>query len=394
MEWECHQCGTLHEEIPKRCRECGTAPEIVLNRWRCAHCGEAEIAGTDERCPACGAPKGLDVESRVDASARLQGQRALDLARGDWLYCAFCDQQVPPVNEAGEAQTSCPNCDGPLTEAAQRAAVEQLSAEDAAEYRQVKTESVAEEEAQEEPAPAPQKPRRKGNPLAGCLLLLLLLGLVGGGIYLLFFKTWTEQLTVAARAWQRTVAVERFGPVQQEGWRAELPARAYNTSCSRKIHHYNKIPDGTEEYEDRVATGKRCAEHGYKKKGGVSVKTCLRWEKTYKTVTKTRTRYRRVPVFASHCRYTVDRWHEAEPLSAAGSGKEAPRWPDTSGLDGKRARAGARSERYTLDLRDDEGETETYTCADLSEWQRFRRGAAVVAQTSLTGTIEGLQPAP
>jgi hypothetical protein len=197
---------------------------------------------------------------------------------------------------------------------------------------------------------------------------------------------------VADRRWKCSIAVEKFGPVKEEAWRNELPTKAYARTCRRKIHHYNKVADGTETYRDKVTDGRRCVSYGYKKKGGTSVKKCKRWETKYRTVTKTRTRYRRIPVHRDKCRYTIDRYHPVRSLAESGSGKEEPRWPKTDGLSDKE-RAGKRVGEYVLTLRKEQ-DTKEYTCKTLEEWKRFPVGAQALVETSLGGKVKEVRLAP
>ena len=382
MEWECHECGHHHSSLPEACERCGTRPEIVLNVWRCQHCGEQDIPSSASRCPACGADRGLGVETAVAPGQRIEGEVARKLASGDWLYCAYCDVQVPPVDEQGNPVGECPTCKGPLSEATTMAAEEEVDAADAGQYRKEATRRKG------EPLHRPAPPKKKRT------ALYIALGLVGAallGVVLYFVLRGPDRLQVTARAWTCNLEVEKHGPVQDEGWIETVPAGARDRTCSRQIHHHDKVPAGTETYTDRVASGRTCASYGYRKKGGTSVKTCKRWETKYRTVTKTRTRYRRVPVYRQRCRYTVDRWHTARTLTASGTGEQEPAWPAADGL-ASRERAGKRSGVFTLELKGEDG-ARSYTCGTLEEWKRYPKGTAVLAETAIGGKIKSIRPA-
>ena len=393
MDWECHNCGHHHNTLPARCEQCGTAPEIVLNRWRCQHCGHEDIPGTDATCPVCKAAKALQGESRVDTSSRLEGDQALALARGSWRYCAYCDVQVPPVNAQGQPNEACPQCRGPLSEAEAEAAVQEVSAEQAGQYMTDQVQQMGAPPQAPAPGPAPGPapvPPRKSR--TGCLIAA---GVVGGGLALLVvlvivLATFTRKknYTVDTQKWARTIKVEEYGLVAKEAWRSALPGDARDRVCRRKIHHHDKVADGKETYKDKVSTGKTCAAYGYKKKGGVSVKTCKRWKKTYKTVTRTRTRYRKVPRYRQYCRYKVRRWHVVRELNASGTGAEEPKWPSTDELKEKQERAGAKSEKYTLVLKQKGEKSVSYECKSQSEWRKYPEGKKVEVETSLSGKIK------
>jgi hypothetical protein len=381
MEWECPSCGRQHATVPDRCSQCGEVPEIVLNRWRCQHCGQEDIPGTQDQCPTCKAQKAIGVDVRVDTGARVDGARGLALAREAWPYCAFCDVQVPPVDEQGAKRTQCPNCGGGLSEAKKEAAVQTLSAGEAGTYRkeQVQARGAA-------PAPQPKPPPKKSH--AGMVVLVVVAALALGA-YLIFFHRWKKELTVSDRQWQRTVEVETFGPVNEEAWQNEVPAAAYRQSCQRKVHHVDKVPDGTETYTARESAGRECTSYNYKTQGGVSVKQCANWETKYREVQKTRTRYRDVPVWRQHCRFTVDKWHRDRDVVAKGSGNDKPEWPKLAGVAGKE-RPGKRVETYSLTLRKPDGQTVPHKCESEAEWNGFALNAAVVAEVTTTGSIKKL----
>jgi hypothetical protein len=385
MKWECPECGRDHPTLPEKCEQCGAVPEVVLNRWRCQHCGTDEIPGTQSQCPTCRAARGLGAQVRVDPGSRLEGPRGLALARSSWLYCAYCDVQVPPVNEQGQPNQQCPECGGPLSEATREAASQTISEAEAGTYR-------AEQAQARGGAPAPSRTRTPPRRKIWVVVALVALALFTG-LYFLFFHRWKKELTVADRQWQRTIEVERFGPVAEQAWQDEVPSGAYQRSCQRKVHHHDKVPDGTETYTAREAAGRECASYEYKTQGGASVKQCARWETRYRTVTRTRTRYRNVPIYGQHCRYMIDKWHRDRELVTRGRGKDPPVWPGTDAL-GARERAGRRQERYTLVLRRPDGKTLEHQCSARAEWDRFPLGGAVIAEVTTAGRITELTPKP
>lgn len=434
MRWECHECGEVHAELPEQCRACGTKPEIVLNVWQCTSCGEAGIAGTRTSCPACGAEKGQDAKQAVASEQRIEGEQGRALASGPWLYCAFCKTQVPPVYVSGPKQgqrtENCPTCSGPLSESTTEAAAEVVSASQAAEYRPQRLQARGGGEAQ----PAPQLPATQpdsqpegagaASPPSGrrvwpWVLLACLVGL----IWLLASPGRKVRYVVERRVWERTIAIETLQKKAGHDWESDLPRGAYNTACERKFRKNIDVPIGTETYfedeEDRshcehyetrtvqeeVEDGKRCTEQGYKTQGGVSVKTCLSWEPKYKTVSKTerecaryrlrqvkktRTKYKKEPVYENHCAFEVDTtWRESRVLRA-GSDRDGdtPSWPAVPQLS-NRDRVGKKAETYRLQLKKSGGAIEDYKARDEAEWQRHPVGSQVTARVKL-GALVGL----
>jgi|GEM_PF-2859824 hypothetical protein len=385
MDWECPSCGHTHPTLPEACEKCGNTPEVVLNVWRCGSCAHEGIAGTATHCPNCKAEKGLGVETKVDASQRLEGAQALDLARGQWRYCAYCDTQVPPVDpETGTPNEKCPTCSGALTEAAQEAATEFVDEAHASQYakEKAKAQGAADPEPKIGAAPStasPQAQQKKGGGAKFGIIGLLVLIAIGIGLYFIF-RSKTEAFNVEDRLWTRIVDVEKFGKVVQNKWRVEVPTKAYDLSCSKKIKEHKKVPNGTESYQEKVSNGRRCAKHGFKKKGGVSVKQCVKWETKYKTVTKTRTKYRNVPIYRNWCRYSVDKWHKSRELKAGGAAKDPPKWPSTADLVAGKERAGKQHATYQLKVKNQKGEADSVKAKDQQEWDKYPVGSEVLLE--------------
>ncbi len=429
MRWECHECGEVHQELPEQCRSCGTKPEIVENVWRCSRCGEQGIAGTRTSCPTCGAEKDQSAQLAVATGRRIAGEQGRALAMGSWLYCAFCKTQVPPVYTSGPKQGQpterCPTCDGPLSESTHEAKSEVIRESEAATYRPQAVQRRGGGDAEPPSMQPPTQPSGAGgSPSSRRVWPWLLLLLLVGGLWLLFGPGKKVGYTVVGRSWERSIEIETLQKKASRDWQSDLPSGAYNTACQRKFRKNIDVPIGTETYfedeedrghcedwetrtvEEEVDDGKRCVEHGYKTQGGVSVKTCLSWEKKTKTVRKsqrecaryrmrhvkkTRTKYKQEPVYEPFCSYEVDTiWRTTRTLRSGGSDDSSqPTWPTVEGLS-QRERAGKRQESYRLRLQLDKGKREeVFTARDEAEWQRHRVGSRGRAQVKL-GSVVGL----
>ncbi len=435
MRWECHECGEVHDELPEQCRSCGTKPEIVENVWRCARCGEQGIAGTRTSCPGCGAEKDQSAQVAVATDQRIEGEQGRALASGPWLYCAYCKTQVPPVYTSGPKQGQptdrCPTCAGPLSESKEEAGSEVIRASEAASYRKQAVQRRGGGEVERPAMLPPTAPPGDGgaagsdSPPRRRTWLWIVLAIVAGLLWLLFSPGKKVGYTVVGRSWERSIEIETLQKKAGHDWQSDLPSGAYNTACEKKFRKNIDVPIGTETYfedeEDRshcesweertvdeeVEDGKRCVEQGYKTQGGVSVKTCLSWEKKTKTVhktqrecaryrvrhvKKTRTKYKQEPLYEPFCSYEVDTtWRTTRTLRASGSDDStAPAWPAVEGLS-QRERAGKQKESYRLRLRLDKGSKEQdFQPKDEAEWRSHPVGSRGMAQVKL-GTLVGLR---
>jgi hypothetical protein len=382
MDWTCHECGTYHDTIPAACSQCGTKPEIVLNVWRCPSCGKDEISGLATKCPQCGAEKGLDVESRVAADRAVQGD-AVGLAAGKWFYCGYCDRQVPPFNpDTGKKHEVCPTCKGPLSDADREAATEFLSAEAAADYRKDATKKVGAEDPDaevvvEEPGTSPP-PERKSPIWLWIILIFIGVTGLGRGLYFLLHDK-SASMVVESRRWHLAIDIERNGLVVEQTWRDAIPLGVLSGGCTSRVRSHRQIPAGTQQVQERVADGKTCASYGYKKKGGVSVKQCTKWDTKYSTVTKTKTVYKSVPVFSDWCTYTVRKWHKVRQVAESGTDDKPPSWPVVTGL-AANERAGQRLAKFTLLTKSKDGAPTEINCKDQTQWEHYKKGSAVVAK--------------
>lgn len=442
MRWECHECGHEHASIPERCEECGTVPEIVVNIWQCTSCGQADIPGTVTSCPSCGADKQADAKVAVAPNLKLFGEVARALAEGAWRYCAYCKTLVPPVDiRSGRRNERCPACGGELSESQRVAASQQVSAAEAEKLRPQVVADLAgnvvagagEARVPHLLAPPADPPAAGGGKKKGGIAKYVLLAIVGLIVFVICAPTRKVDYQVTAQRWSRSIDVEELQFKNKTDWQSDVPAAAYDRSCAPKVRRYNEVPigtekywedvedrskceqerdrtesvaDGSESYEEQVQDGKKCVRYGFKMNGGVSVKTCEEFEPKYKTVTRTRTKYRdkvvgkecvrygtmkvqksrtkyrKDPVYEPFCSFTVDTdWKVTRTLRTQGV-DVPPEWSDTSTL-GKRERTGARHEEYVLALKDKRGNDKEFTCKTQQEWTPHKTGTSVKAEVSL-----------
>lgn len=382
---------------------------IIEGTWDCTSCESKGVLGRHKTCPGCGNPREADGESNFDfgatnasgrsARAGVEDAEAKELAAAgaDW-HCGACD-----AANRGDAE-SCRTCSAPRTDAAPprpRAGGPTASASPG------------------RPPPVPgaaSSVRRKGAPLAGCAIFLLLLGCCGfclmGGWW--GAQTRTYDGTVSAMTWKRTLARETFTPVVKTGWRDELvPVAAMMPvagvggtagvedirSCVRAQRTTRKIPDGTE----RVCrTKSRRVKSGTKETctrkdlgNGFSEETCEDVP-TYRNedyeACADETRYRSEPVYGESCTYTSWAWQSAgAPVEAAGT-DASPRWPvaPIGPLDRVTS-----SEKYAVTWSWTQGgevRSHTEEPATEAEFVQWRPGQAVELVVSNVGEVKEKHP--
>lgn len=320
--------------------------------WSCEYCGAAKLLGkTHRHCPECGAAQ--------NPARRYFPSEEEKVAVEDHVFVG-ADVRCPACQAPMSAKAKhCAACGSPLDKTAAVALVADPKA------------------AAKAPAAAPKRGSRKG----------LKIGLILGGvgtlllfIILLFAWTAEKQLQAIGHTWQREIKIEVFGPKSESEWCDSMPADAYSVTRSREVRSYNEIPDGQDCRTRRVDNG----------------------DGTFTEKQECTTKYRKEPVYADKCRYTVNRWSYSRSATAAGrSLAEVPAWPQpqlrAAGTSIGSEREGQRVETYTVHFADAAEAGKTLTC-DLSEgsWRAVAVGSQWKADASvITGLLDcsTLQPA-
>lgn len=311
--------------------------------WDCAFCGSEKLLGlTHRHCPGCGSPQ--------DPSRRYFPSEADKVAVEDHRFTGV-DKVCPNCQTPnGAAASHCGNCGSPLdgSKEVERAATRDASSEAG---KSLEAEKRAQKRAAAMPPQEP--PKKKGR---GCMILVVLA--IGAVIATaLCMGLWKREatLSVSGHRWERSIAVERFGPVSDSAWCDSMPGGAYNVSQTEKERSTRKVEDGEECTTKQVDNG----------------------DGSFKEVEDCRTKYRSEPVYDQWCSYTIDKWSKARSEDASGKNLN-PAWPEvrlgrTGQCDGCE-REGARSAKYIVTLTDPKGDTQT---CDLPEakWKSMADGS-------------------
>lgn len=312
--------------------------------WDCRYCGSQGLLGLTHRfCPSCGAPQ--------QADGRYFPSDEQKVAVKDHRYTG-ADRICPAcATPNGAAAEFCQQCGAPLSTAAKVKLAERESRD---EGRGFGASQPIRRQTHDASPPSSARRPRPGKPLwiaLGLVGLLLIIGLV--------FLFWRVEVKAQVEdlSWRNQIQVERFQRVTQSDWCDAHPGDAYDISRSREIRSYRKVPDGESCRTVRVDQG----------------------DGTYRERRECTTQYRKEPIYADKCHYSVNRWRPARALVATGQDR-SPRWPDTSGLRRGQClgceRLGARDSKYFVELTDQQGRRDR--CAvDGPVWRRLERGATI-----------------
>ncbi|HEX2095355.1 MAG TPA: Ran-binding zinc finger domain-containing protein [Longimicrobiaceae bacterium] len=351
---------------------------IREGRWDCSTCGTRGIRGRFTVCESCGTPRPDEVRFYLPANEQEVTDAGLlrqATAGADWI-CEHCGASTRALQDA------CSGCGAPRGSS---------KSQETYEYGEGELPPTSTPEpVRVVSAPPPSTRRnRRGR--------FIRWGLGAAGIAGIVAIATPEKVpaTVTDRTWERTVAVERYRTVEEEGW--SLPEGGREIRHWQDVHHHEQVFDHyetrTRQVSEQVPSGTETyvcgtVDHG---NGYFSDRECTRTTYTtqYHTETYQEPVYRSEPVYATRYRYEIERWMPERTARAAGREGEEPKWPDP-GLK-RQEREGRRGEVYTLTFVDEEGKVYTRQ-VPRDVWDRHRRGQQVTLRVYSGGEFEIVVP--
>ena len=332
--------------------------------WDCPYCGTRRLLGKTHRfCPGCGAPQ--------DPSRR--------------YFPADEDKVAVEDHECVGADRVCGACGSAMSARARHCTQCGFDMTGASEVHRVEDGSPAEATPVPSRAgllPSPPGPATAGRGRRGKGCLWAGLGLLGTAVIgIVVAAHWTRPVTatVTGREWERSIAIEQFGPARDSGWCDALPSGAYDVSRERRQREKRRVEDGQDCTTVRVDQG----------------------DGTFREEKKCTPRYREEAVTDDYCQYTVSRWSAERTVRAAGADADAkPRWPEArlarQGECRGCERTAAKKERYVVRLRvDGDGDAECEVAEEA--WRAMSPGSRWRARRRILGgslACDGLRPAP
>jgi predicted nucleic acid-binding Zn ribbon protein len=325
--------------------------------WVCPNC-DTRNPGPKKSCSTCGTPQPKDVEFiQADAEELLKDTNtARAVKKGADIHCPYCGTR----NSADAAE--CKQCSGDLSGAMKRKTGSKLGAFGGQNTGGIKCPSCG----TINPPNAPrcgkcgsglhqsskkisQKDRKKKSPLPWIIISILVLSVVGFVVARTRNKS-TVDAVVQDLYWQRSIPVEEYKAVQQEGWWDEIPEGADIVACEDAARYTSDEPEensievcGT---PYTVDTGT-----GY----GEVVQDC------------------EYEVYDSYCTYEIGEWTQIDILQSEGYGN-SPQWPSAELRSNQRE--GEAKETYTIVFDSDEGQIEFKT-DDADVFASFYAGETV-----------------
>ncbi len=349
---------------------------IVENKWRCSSC-DADNLGRHTICQSCGSTKEKDEQDSApdEHAPAVTDPELLRLAaqKANWV-CEYCGSQVR--DEHGK----CRNC------AAARAEVASATAPDSPQASTPPNTAPVGRRA-EAPRSSPEFPFLAiGCVIFGGLLLAAL------GIFL--FAPHEESVHVTSTTWAYRVDLSRQITSHGTGWEP-IRSDAFNVSCNREYYgktrcdpykcrpHSVSYDCHCRSYDCNCRTKCRDKGNGFSSCSQVC-STCRKCDTCSRT--EYDTCYKQCDVYKNRCSYDYNEWIPAGSDQTNGVGPET-RWP-TLQANGPLERI-SRIESYAVTFSNEDG-TWTYEPGSLSDYQRFRLGAAWKIKVARAGGMEPL----
>ena len=349
--------------------------------WTCDYCGE-ENRGDALKCKGCGKNRGKDVKFYPRPRQTQEAWKYVTDGgeqRPDWL-CSYCDSLTPA------SENVCRNC-GHTREESDKNYLElhpdreQARSEEDFMSEPVNQTASAAAPAQPVAAPARRVPR-KALIIGGIALALL-------AVILYVFLPRQRNLTVSAKQWERSVAIEAYRTVQEEGW--TVPPGGRQTAAYTAIHHYDQVLDHYETVtrSRRVPDGGHYEVVGYRDNGNGTFSEETRYVTDYRTeyYTEREPVYRSEPRYATRYKYDIERWVFDHDEVTRG-GDDEPYF--ASAPPGGNWRTGKTSEKYTVTGSYDSGDGGKTQTLEMSyeDWTRLQVGQSANVKVHFGGKAE------
>src|SRR5215207_919833 len=344
----------------------------IQNEWTCPNCGTRNKGGT-KTCENCGAPQPENVQFELPAEQKfVKDQASLQAAKeGADIHCPFCGTRNP-----ASAKT-CSQCGGDLTEAKAREAGRLMQVPPPL-PKIVKCDNCGAENPGSNavcsncgsplpkiaapvmaaiPTPGlsqgPLKASKKTNWLliGGILAAVAVCCAIIGALF--FLPSKSVEATVVDVHWQTSVPLQEIRAVDYNSEAGSPPSDAYNVSCrdeSQDVCEQRTIDRG----------------NGYSE----VVEECHTETQQY-------------------CSYTVDEWTTIQTYTL--DGNDLRPIYDSPNVSGGQ-RLGQESEDLTVTFSTGNGEQETYSPDNVSEFQQFSLGSTWTLKMNALGGVVSVEP--
>lgn len=366
--------------------------KIIEGVWDCVYCGATKVRGGLRECPQCGHPRDENVEFYMDNPQNYVLDEVLaEKARQgpDWV-CQFCDC----LNSA--TVSVCEGC-GSARDAETKNYFENRQEQQEKQDREDEIQSIGDDSEQvagyqPEPPTIAKSDRRKrfdwGKTPKMSVAALLVIALIVGMVML--FSPREVSGTVVDMKWSRSVEIEEYKTVRENGW--SIPSGGREVSRSEEIHHYNSVishyETKTRTYTEQVLDHYEEYVSSYRDLGNGYFEEITSRRPVYRTETRTKTYeepvYVQVPVYETKYIYDIDKWVHQSYKDTSGNDK-SPYWSDYECKANERM--GCKIEVFSVSVELGNSDTETYSLS-YDQWASLEIGQEVKLKAYVSGSAE------
>ncbi len=346
--------------------------------WRCPSCG-SENLGSHAYCTFCGSPQPRNAEFHQGSKQELltDAEKITKAKSGADIHCGFCGTRNPAT------ASKCSQCGADLKAGSRRTTRQVIGAFSQGGVEPIQCTNCGtmnagtrlkcgncgaslshDAPAKTEKIYAATQPINRNLLFIGGAVVLVMCALV----YFLFIRTQQISGVVTGVSWQRSVAIEAFGPVHLEAWQDEVPFEASQTSCSERVRTTQDEPPATGRY-DEVCGTPYTVDLG---NGNAEVVQDCEYQ-----------------VYDDYCSYTVDAWAPVTTVQVEGTDFNAVS-PNPALASNQRL--GELRADYVC-IFDSNGKTYTYHTSLFDQYQRCTVGSSWLLTVNGAGAVVDIFPA-
>ena len=342
---------------------------IKVGRWDCPVCGHKANLGPEKQCASCGSARPQNVKFYLASDAEIVKDESIirqAKAGADWV-CSYCNSHNK-VNE-----THCHTCGNDKSVKDGDKSLEQKinytdgrneNSKNASQNSKINISKL----------PKVQISKKMKVGCLGTIGFLVLL-------FISLFFTSEIEVQVSSFEWKRSLKVEKYIEVVEENW--QIPQGGKQISSFEAVHHYNKIPDGTETKtrtvsvqtgSERVVVGQKDLGNGYFEDVYEDRPIYTEKEETYEE-----TKYREEPVYKTKYKYSIFRWKDAGTFATKGKDKK-PYWSEKFDSTNVNTRIKSKKASYFVII--NEGKETHKEEISFEKWQKTTIGDKLKAKKS------------
>lgn len=368
---------------------------VYEGRWICKQCG-SENFGSNEVCNGtegqggCGKSRPKDVEFYLPENSPIITDKAqlADATSGSDWHCDHCEGANKNAY-SGHRVLSCVHCGNSRDSSDTDHKIISYTL-DSVPRRAKTSEPIKQDNARTranflDESRHTIKNRRNVYVWSGLATLVLFSAV----IWYFFFASIVLTAHVESLPWSRSVFIEKYQSVRDEGW--DLPATAKDVRSERRVHHHDRLVDHyenkTRQVQEQVQTGTEKYVCGKKSLGNGYFEDVECSRPVYRSVSKTEPYREPVyydnPVYATWYTFSIMKWVYNRKHDAAGLDHEVY-WPPYQ-LGGDE-RVSNKKELYTIHLLTNKNTTKSHEMS-FTDWQKVTRGQAFRLEVNRVGSI-------